>query len=57
MKFKMTANDDEILGHVVRSGVKGHLYQRVIISRMHTTLLKSYLANRNQRVLINESES
>ena len=25
LKFKMAANDDEIPGHVVRSGVKGHL--------------------------------
>ena len=28
MKFKMAANDDEIPGHVVRSGVNGHLYHK-----------------------------
>ena len=38
MKFKMAANDDEIPGHVVRSGVKGHLsHIGLIMSRTYTT--------------------
>ena len=37
----MAANDDEIPGHVVRSGVKGHLsHIGVIISHMYTTHTK-----------------